>query len=291
MDFCVKKGDRKRALDTLAKYHANGDAEDELVHWEMREITMALEHEQAGSKMSYLDFFRTPGNRRRLMATVALGLGSNWVGNGVVSYYLSPVLKSVGITKPVQITCINAGLAMWSLPWAWFGAFAAEHWGRRPLFFTSTWGLFFSYAFVMGLSAGFATQHNSGMGIAVIPFLFNAFYAIAWTPLPYHYTAEIMPYSLRTKGLAIYTVFNQLGNAFNQFVNPIALKSIAWKYYGVYLGILVLVFLLEYFLFPETRGLSLEEITYVFDHGIKGARRAAAQELGVTRLANEKVED
>ncbi|KAL0066154.1 hypothetical protein AAF712_006778 [Marasmius tenuissimus] len=83
--FYVKKGEPKRALEILAKYHANGDEDDELVHWEMREITMALEHEQAGSKMSYLDFFRTSGNRRRLMATVALGLGSNWVGNGVVS--------------------------------------------------------------------------------------------------------------------------------------------------------------------------------------------------------------
>ncbi|KAL0576861.1 hypothetical protein V5O48_005126 [Marasmius crinis-equi] len=283
--FYVKKGDSKRALEILAKYHANGDKDDELVQWEMREIAIALEHEKAGSKMSYVDFLRTGGNRRRLFTVAILGLGANWLGNGVVSYYLSPVLKSVGITKPVQITCINAGLAMWNLPWAWIGAFGSEHWGRRPAFFTSTVGMFVSYVFVMGLSAGFATKHHSGLGIAVIPFLFffNAFYAIAWTPLPYHYTTEIMPYSLRTKGLAIYTILNQLGNAFNQFVNPIALNSIQWKYYSVYLGILVIVFFLEYFFFPETRGLSLEEITYVYDHGVKGARKAAAREMYTAR--------
>ena len=37
-------------------------------------------------------------------------------------------------------------------------------------------------------------------------------YSLAWTPLPYLYVTEIMPYSLRTKGLAIYTIFNQLGS-------------------------------------------------------------------------------
>ncbi|KAL0581023.1 hypothetical protein V5O48_001017 [Marasmius crinis-equi] len=290
--FYVKRGEDQRALEILAKYHANGHKEDELVQWEMREIAMALEHESGGSKTSYVDFFRTSGNRRRLITTVILGLGSNWVGNGVVSYYLAPVLQSVGVTRPLQITSINAGLAMWSLPWAWFGAFRSEHWGRRPLFFTSTWGMFFSYAFVMGLSAGFATKHQTGMGIAAIPFLFlfNAFFAIAWTPLPYQYTTEIMPYSLRTKGLAIYTILNQLGNAFNQFVNPIALQSLQWKYYSVYLSILVLFFFLEYFFFPETRGLSLEEITYVFDHGIKGARQAATRELKNARSDDHKAD-
>jgi hypothetical protein len=49
------------------------------------------------------------------------------------------------------------------------------------------------------------------------------------TPLPYAYTTEILPYNLRTKGLAIFTATQNLGNAFNQFVNPIALAAIQWK--------------------------------------------------------------
>ncbi|KAF9266952.1 general substrate transporter [Marasmius fiardii PR-910] len=291
--YYVKKGDAERALDILAKYHANGDRNDELVLWELREITVALQQEDDGKKNSYIDFLKTPGNRRRLFTAILLGLGANWLGNGVVSYYLSPVLKSVGITKPLQITSINAGLAMWNLPFAWFGAWGSERWGRRPLFFVSTWGMFFAFAFTMGLSAGFAIRHNSAMGIAVIPFLFifNAFYAIAWTPLPYHYTTEIMPYSLRTKGLAIYTISNQIGNGFNQFVNPIALDNIEWKYYAVYLGLQVMIFLLEYFLFPETRGLSLEEIGSVFDHGVNDVGKAATRELLVAQAEYEQAFD
>ena len=86
---------------------------------------------------------------------------------------------------------------------------------------------------------------------------FYGSYDIAWTPLPYHYTTEIMPYSLRTKGLAIFTVFNQVGNAFNQFVNPIALAKLTWKYYGFYVGMLAIFLVIEYFFYPGTYTLSL----------------------------------
>ena len=46
-----------------------------------------------------------------------------------------------------------------------------------------------------------------------------------------------MPFNLRTKGLAIYLSVQQFGNAFNQFVNPIALDALKWKYYAVYIAI------------------------------------------------------
>src|SRR6478735_9346327 len=47
----------------------------------------------------YFDFLKTPGNRRRLLVLVTMGTGSNWVGNGIIAYYLSPALKLVGITS------------------------------------------------------------------------------------------------------------------------------------------------------------------------------------------------
>ena len=42
--------------------------------------------------------------------------------------------------------------------------------------------------------------------------------------------------------------------AFNQFVNPWALKAIAWRYYTVYCGWLVLELLFVFFFVVETKG-------------------------------------
>ena len=58
---------------------------------------------------------------------------------------------------------------------------------------------------------------------------YYAFYSIAWTPLPIMYTTEILPFELRTKGLALFTAVGTASNAFNQFVNPVALKALQWR--------------------------------------------------------------
>lgn len=52
---------------------------------------------------------------------------------------------------------------------------------------------------------------------------------------------------------------------FNTFVNPIALESIGWKYYFVFIVVLILFFVTAYFFYPETRGHTLEQIAYLFD--------------------------
>lgn len=110
------------------------------------------------------------------------------------SSFLSPILVSVGINSPVQITLINSGLgkatwpvlfpptlnldtiadsaALWNLILAGTAAVYCDKAGRRPLFLTSVAGMLCSYVVVMGLSAGFAQTKLSSMGIAVIPFLF-----------------------------------------------------------------------------------------------------------------------
>lgn len=211
--FLVKKGKVDDAHEFLASHHANGVRDDPLVLFELHEIQAALDREEECARSSFLDFLKTPGNRRRLRVILIAGFGINWQGNGLVSHYLSPVLKSVGITSPTQITSINAGLAVWNLIMAWGAASQVERFGRRFLFFTSGIGMFLSYAAVMGLSAGFANTGSASMGIAVIPFLFiyYAFYDFAWTPLPWFYVPEVIPYTLRTKGLALLNLCSNIG--------------------------------------------------------------------------------
>ncbi|OWZ80453.1 sugar transporter [Cryptococcus neoformans Tu401-1] len=280
----ISVGRREQALAVLAKYHANGVLDDPLVQWELGEMEAALAQEQLNHQVSYSDFFKTSGNRRRLMVLISLSVGSNWVGNGVISYYLTPVLQSVGITSAVQITLLTSGLAIWNLILSLFAALHVERFGRRPLFLISIAGMLASYAFVMGFSAGFAESHKASLGIAVIPFLFLyfGFYDIAWTPLPVPYTAEILPFNMRTKGLALFTSTGTLANAFNQFVNPIALKKLHWKYYAVYIAILIFYFVLAYIAYPETKNHTIEEVSMIFDKqnaDIKHLGEQAIQEV------------
>lgn len=51
----------------------------------------------------------------------------------------------------------------------------------------------------------------------------------------------------------------------NQYVNPIGLSSIGWRFHLVYVVILVIESIIAYGWFVETRGRSLEEIKEIFD--------------------------
>lgn len=147
------------------------------------------------------------------------------------------------------------------------GSMLVDFAGRRTLFLLSTCIMLVSYIIITGLSGSFANNHVGSVGTAVIPFLFLYYggYDIAFTPLVMAYPAEIWPYALRAKGVALTSVSTYLALLFNQFVNPIALDSIAWKYYILYICLLVVILVTIYLTYPETRGYSLEEIAVIFD--------------------------
>lgn len=186
---------------------------------------------------------------------------------GIVSYYLAPVLLTVGITSVTQQTMISGFLQLWNLILAAGAAFSVDRVGRRKLFLASSVGMLGSYIIIAGLSGSFANTGLAATGIAVIPFLFifYGFYDIAFTPLIVSYTCEIWPFTYRAKGLSMTFLTTQLAVFFNIFVNPVALEAIAWKYYLVYVAILVGITITIWFLYPETNGHSLEQMARVFD--------------------------
>jgi hypothetical protein len=51
-----------------------------------------------------------------------------------------------------------------------------------------------------------------------------------------------------------------LSGIFNQYVNPIGIAALGWKFYNVYFVVLILECLAIYFLYVETKGPALEEI-------------------------------
>lgn len=83
--WLVSKGQNDKAESVLAKYHANGEIDDALVQHEFSEIVAALADEEASKKVSYMDFLRTEPNRRRLAVICVISVGTNWVGNALVS--------------------------------------------------------------------------------------------------------------------------------------------------------------------------------------------------------------
>jgi MFS family permease len=203
----------------------------------------------------------------RFESTIERNLLMTLFFRGVVSYYLTLILDTIGITSVTEQTLINGFLQLWNLIMSIVGACLVDRVGRRALFLASTTIMLLSYIMITALSGSFNTTGTAAVGTAVIPFLFiyYAGYDIAFTPLLLAYPAEIWTFSLRAKGVAVAQMANYGALLFNQIVNPIAFVAISWKYYFVFLAVLLIVLVTVYYFYPETYGYSLEEMAVIFD--------------------------
>ncbi len=91
------------------------------------------------------EFFKTKGNRHRLVILVTLGFFSQWSGNAIISYYLTKVLDQVGITNQKEQLEINGGLGIWGWIVALGSSLLIDKFGRRKMFLLSTFLMMIVY--------------------------------------------------------------------------------------------------------------------------------------------------
>lgn len=255
--WLVSRDRMEEAREIIEQWHAGGDKNSALVNFEMIEISETIRIEQeAHSSAGYMEMLQTAGNRHRLLCTMSIAFFAQWAGNGVVSYYLAIILDSVGVTSVTDQTLISVGINIWNLIFSVGAACSVDRLGRRALLLASAATMLVGFVIVMGLSGSFAETGTAATGVAVIPFLFVFFagYDIALTPLVIAYPCEIWPFRLRSRGLTVANVTTVLAISFNTFVNPIALETIGWKYYSVFIIVIIAMGLTVYFYYPETRG-------------------------------------
>ncbi|KAI8653490.1 MFS domain-containing protein [Fusarium keratoplasticum] len=270
--WLVSHGKLEEARKVLNRYHAgeNTDADvSPLVRYEMAEIEAAIELEKLQNTKSYLDFFSTKGNRWRLAIAIILGLSAQWSGNGLVSFYLVIVLRSIGIEDPERQNLINGGLTIFCYGIAIIGATGILRFGRRTILLAGFAGMASAYLIWTVLSS-INQQRNFedgslGIGVVAMIFVFQLFYNLSIGPVLPTYILEIMPYTLRAKGYTIEQIFTYGAGLFNGFANPVAMEALEWKYYIVWIVMLCVWLVLVYFLFPETAGRTLEEVSQIFD--------------------------
>ncbi|TVY73599.1 Lactose permease [Lachnellula suecica] len=290
--YLIAKGKSEKALSVLAKCHARGNEQDELVQIEFKEIHETIKLEQEFESNGWTDMFKTVGNRRRLLILITLGFFSQWSGNGLVSYYMSDVLGKAGVTSAKLQLEINGILNIINFLVAVTMCFFIDKFGRRPLFLTATGGMFLCFCIWTVCAAQFVKTGVRAAGFAEVAFIFlyYVFYNTAWSGLLVGYAVEILPYRLRAKGLTLMFLAVDLALFFNSYVNPIALDKLNWKYYIVYDVWLFVELLTVYFFYVETRNTPLEEIVKYFDGEAALLGGDAATEKGrhfVEELAND----
>ncbi|PGH15239.1 hypothetical protein AJ80_05592 [Polytolypa hystricis UAMH7299] len=278
--FLIAKGKGEKALHVLAKAHAQGNEESELVKVEYEEISETIRLETEFESNGWAELIRTKGNRHRLIILIALGFFSQWSGNGLFSYYMTDVLEGAGVTDTQTQLEINGILNIVNFVVAVTMCFFIDKLGRRPLFLTATAGMLGSFIIWTICAERYAKTRVQAAASAQIAFvfIFYVFYNSAWSGLLVGYGVEILPYRIRAKGLTIMFLAIDLALFFNTYVNPVALTALDWKYYIVFDCWIAFELFVVYWFFIETRNTALEEIAKYFDGDAALVGGAAATE-------------
>ena len=152
-----------------------------------------------------------------------------------------------------------------------FITFILDRVGRRkPLLFGT---IAISIALICEAAIGSQIPTATGgrkdsLSIAGVFFIFSvsAIFSCSFGPISWVYASEIMPLSIRGKGSAFATgIGNWLVSTVWSQVSPIALDHIGWKFYFIFVAWNLFVTLpAVFFLWKETKQLSLEEIDLLF---------------------------
>ncbi|KAK9455937.1 general substrate transporter [Dipodascopsis uninucleata] len=270
--WLISMGRNEEAMDVLLKYHGENEPGDPVAVFEYDEICLALEAEKEVADLTLIgslrELIRSPGNRKRMVIMIWAAICSQMSGNAFVSYYLSPILSSVGLTSDLQQTLINATMQMVSWFSAIYFATLPTKLGRRMMFL---WSLIAIWVIVISITAGsavFAKNSNdkaAGYAVVVLLYLFSPAYNFGFNGNLGLYIPEILPFRLRTKGLAFFYFVQFCFMILSTFAVPIGLQNIQWRLYIVFVVWVMVEFAGIYLMFPETTGPSLEEIAFIFD--------------------------
>ncbi|CCC05446.1 hypothetical protein SMACR_09292 [Sordaria macrospora] len=286
--WLITKDRSQEAHDILKKYHGEMARGEEFVAAEFAQMqaVIRLEYEVV-SKSSWMDLLRTTGMRKRLLISSMLGLFTQWSGNTLISYFLSDLLKMIGYTESTFIQKINVSIACWSLVCGVTVSLLVTRIRRRVMYMACTISLLLCYIAwtismeraMLGKAIG---KPNNAANIATLVFIYvySPCYNMGYNALTYTYMVEMWPYAERSRGIAIFQLFGRLASFFTTFVNPIGLKDVGWKYLISYCCWLAFEVVFVYFMFPETMGRTLEELTFMFEgKELQNQANAAAEKV------------
>ena len=196
--YLVSKNRKEEAREILFKYHGEGDEDSKLAAAEFAQIKVTIEMELLGKKASWQEYFITPGNRRRALLALCIGVFPQWSGNNLLSFYLKKVLEQVGIKDGKLQNQINLGVSCWALINGTCIALVIPRFRRRTVYLTCITGIFLLYIALTVNSAKYAGAGTNAAGIATIAIIFcySPFYNMGFNALTYSISCSL-PQSLR----------------------------------------------------------------------------------------------
>ena len=251
--WLMRSGQHEIARRVLLRIRDSAD-----VDLEITEIQTSLaEQTQRGTWSDLLHQHIRPA----LIVGLGLAVFQQITGINTVIYYAPKILQSAGFTSASGAILATAGVGVVNFAMTIVAMFLVDRAGRRPLLLVGVAGMTVTLA-ALALSFHFSTESNSLAWLALICLMgYVASFAISLGPIFWLLIAEIYP--LKVRGLAEGTAatFNWASNLIVSLTFLTLLERLGPSAtFALYAFAAVASWLFSYYLVPETKGRTLEQI-------------------------------
>ncbi|KAH8802563.1 general substrate transporter [Xylogone sp. PMI_703] len=257
-------------------------------------ILDAIKLEKTTSQMSWRDLIYDKSelkNVRRILMGIGLQGIQQLSGINLIVYYATTLFtQTVGLDLNTAsllggvngIIYMVTGMVVIML---------VDRIGRRPMLLFGSAGMSATMiCFTVLVALG---GKNNGWGAVAMVFAFNTFFGLGWFSLPWLIPAEMTPLRLRHIGTATSVGSEWLFTFIIVYVAPTAITNIGWRTYLIFSIFCVLQLPFVYFLFPETKGKTLEEMDLIFSNWSYGKVKNTGGldlEINATTLHEKAIE-
>ncbi|WP_294031727.1 sugar porter family MFS transporter [Sphingopyxis sp.] len=244
--WLLAKGRRDEATTALARIGAPAG--------ELGGIEQALERDPPGERLSWRR------HRRPMLLAILVATFNQLAGINAVLYYLNDIFARAGSLSPDR-QAVMIGIA--NLVFTLVGMTLIDRIGRKTLLLAGAAGM----TLCLGVAAGvlFGAVGNGLMLPALIGFI--AFFATSQGAVIWVYISEIFPTPVRARGSALGASTHWLMNALIAGIFPVLVAWSPGAPFVIFAAAMVVQFIVVAIVFPETRGVDLDEM----DRRIAGA--------------------
>jgi sugar porter (SP) family MFS transporter len=243
--WLVTKNKTDEALEVL-NMMGSPDSEAEL-----REIMDSIHLERGMAEESLFQRkYRLP-----IFLAITIGMFNQLSGINAILYYSNFIFESAGFSQlsgALQTVLIGAMNLIATL----LGMSLIDKLGRKTLLLIGSLGM---AACLAGVAAVFFTHKDlNALVWLLVAYIF--FFAISQGAVIWVYIAEVFPNRVREKGQSLGSSSHWIMNALISFIFPILAKSSGGTPFAFFAAMMVLQFFVVLFVYPETKGISLEQL-------------------------------
>ncbi|RYP59811.1 hypothetical protein DL769_008393 [Monosporascus sp. CRB-8-3] len=274
--FFVRKGQLEKAAGVLARLRGH-PVESDYIREELAEIVANHEYEmslipQNGYFSTWLNCFRgslfnSGSNLRRIILGTSLQMMQQWTGVNFVFYFGTTFFQQLGTdSDPFIISLATTLVNVFSTPISFW---SMEKVGRRPLLLWGALGMVVCQFIVAIIGTILPTDPQAIKSMIAFICIYIFFFASTWGPGAWVVIGEIYPLPIRARGVALSTASNWLWNCIIAVITPYMVDgdkaNLGPKVFYVWGGLCSCAFVYAYFLIPETKGLTLEQVDRMFE--------------------------